>query len=64
MGTSGHIHYRDGGECIEVRSMQPDPTYPGYRILSEPERLTGDMKRYQWHVVDHLYRHLTAGRQY
>lgn len=61
MGTGGHIHYRDGGERIEVRRIIPDPTFPGYRILAaEPERLPGDMNRYQWHVVDHLYRHLTG----
>jgi predicted dehydrogenase len=60
VGTGGLIHYHDGGERLEVRRVQPDPTYPGYKILSKPERLPGDMKRYQWHVVDHLYRHLTG----
>jgi len=59
LGTGGHIHYRDGGERIEVRKVKQDPNFPGYRILAEPERLPGDMRRYQWHVVDHLYRHLT-----
>jgi predicted dehydrogenase len=61
LGTDGHILYRGGGENIEVRRTQPDPTFPGYRILnSEPQRLRSDMKRYQWHVLDHLYRHLTG----
>jgi hypothetical protein len=61
MGTGGHIHYRDGGEPTEVRRVVPDPTFPGYRILqAEPVRLPNDMKRYQWHVLDHLYSHLTG----
>lgn len=61
MGTGGHIHYRDGGERIEVRRMQPDPTFPGYKILNpDPQLIPNDMKRYQWHVLDHLYRHLTG----
>jgi predicted dehydrogenase len=61
MGTIGHIYYRDGGERIEVRSLQPDPTYPGYTILSpEPHRIPNDMNRYQWHVLEHLYRHLSG----
>jgi predicted dehydrogenase len=61
MGTGGHIHYRDAGARIEVRSMQPDPTYPGYTILNpEPQRIPNDMKRYQWYVLDHLYSHLTG----
>jgi predicted dehydrogenase len=59
IGTGGHIHYRDGGARVDVRRTQPDPTYPGYLTLAAPERLAGDMNRYQWHVLDHLYRHLT-----
>lgn len=61
LGTGGQIHYRDGGGCIEIRRVQADPTFPGYKILqSEPSRIPNDMKRYQWHVLDHLYRHLTG----
>ncbi len=61
LGTGGHIHYRDGGERIEVRRVQSDPRFPSYKILNpDPQQIPTDMKRYQWHVVNHLYGHLTG----
>jgi predicted dehydrogenase len=61
MGTGGHIHYCGGGERIEVRRVQPDPTFPGYKILNpEAQQIPNDMKRYQWYVLEHLYKHLTG----
>lgn len=61
IGTQGKIHYAEGGTLIEVRKTQPDPVFPGYTILSqEKQTISSDLNRYQWHVLDHLYRHLTC----
>lgn len=62
VGTAGTLRYGDGGHRIELRRIRSDPALPGYRLLaSEPEVLPTDLKRYQWHAVDTLYRHLVDG---
>lgn len=61
-GTHGLVKYLKGGEVIELWSTRDDPHYPGYRILdAQPESLETDFDRYQWHVVDGLYRYLASG---
>jgi predicted dehydrogenase len=60
IGTSGMVRYDNSGADIEVRFARPHPVYNGYAILdSEGERMTGCLKRFQWHVFDNLYMHLT-----
>lgn len=60
MGTRGHILYGDGGEYIEAREVKADPVFSGYKVLNnEPQQIPSDMKHYQLHVLDHLYKHLT-----
>lgn len=62
VGAGGTVRYADGGHRIELRRARPEPALPGYRILSpEVEVLPTDLKRYQWHAVDALYRHLDQG---
>jgi predicted dehydrogenase len=62
MGTGGQILYDDFGETIRIRKVEADSLFPGYRVLKRgDEQVPTDMGRYQWHVVDHLYRYLTAG---
>jgi predicted dehydrogenase len=62
VGTGGTLRYVDGGHRIELRRSGSEPALPGYRILApEIEVLPTDLKRYQWHVVDALRRHLEEG---
>ncbi len=62
MGTLAHVLYDDLGSTIRVRKAEGDPLFPGYRVLGpKSEEIATDLARYQWHVVDHLYRHVTAG---
>lgn len=62
VGTGGTARYIDGGHRIELRRARSEPALPGYRILApEIEVLPTDLKRYQWHVVDALHRHLCEG---
>ena len=60
VGTKGRAQYRIGGG-IELRASEAHPHIPGYRRLSPSARtLPNENDRYQWHVVQHLYQHLTA----
>lgn len=62
IGTQGKIRYAEGGTIIELRKTEPDPVFPGYTILGQEKRIIpSDLKRYQWHVLDHLHRHLLYG---
>lgn len=62
VGAGGTVRYTDSGHRIEVRRAQPAPGLPGYHILGpEVEVLQTDLKRYQWHAVDALHRHLDSG---
>ena len=62
IGTAGTACYKEGGHRIELRRTHVDPALPGYRLLDkEPENLATDLKRYQWHSVEALYRHLESG---
>ncbi|MBI3096114.1 MAG: Gfo/Idh/MocA family oxidoreductase [Rhodocyclales bacterium] len=62
VGTGGTVRYSDGGHRIELRRARAEPTLPGYRLLAnDAEVLPTDLKRYQWHAVDALHRHLEGG---
>jgi predicted dehydrogenase len=62
VGTAGMVSYMNGGHRIELRRTHVDPVLPGYTLLDEEaEVLPTDLKRYQWHSVDALYRHLEEG---
>ncbi|NPU86153.1 MAG: Gfo/Idh/MocA family oxidoreductase [Syntrophaceae bacterium] len=65
MGTAGQVLYDDFGETIRIRKSSADALFAGYRVLSrECIEIATDMSRYQWHVIDHLYRHLEAGEPF
>ena len=60
IGTQGMIHYAGGGGVIEVRKTQPDTVYRGYTILNQAKQtIPTASNRYQWHVLEALYHHLT-----
>lgn len=62
VGTKGRIAYRGGGESIETWGTEEDRAFPGYTVLNaKAHHLKNDYRRYEWHVVDHLYRRLTEG---
>lgn len=62
VGAGGTVRYIDGGHRIELRRARAEPALPGCRILApEVEVLPTDLKRYQWHAVDALHRHLEKG---
>ena len=61
IGTEGKISYVEGGNEIEIRKKQPHPEYPGYTILSQEKQIIpNDLRRYQWHVLEHLKNHLSG----
>lgn len=61
-GTRGRIAYRKGGASIQYWKTADDPDFPGYTVLdAEAIEIRGDFMRYQWHVADHLHRHLLDG---
>ena len=60
--TKGLISYGESGSLIEARRVDPDDVYSCYTTLGQKrESIPTDLNRYQWHVVDHLYHHLTRG---
>lgn len=62
LGTAGRISYRQGGRLIQTWRAVPDPVFKGYRMLQgRPQTIGNDLDRYQWHVVEHLHRHLMRG---
>lgn len=62
LGTRGKLRYAERGEVVEIRRAVSDSVFRGYTILERKGKLLrSDMPRYQWHVADHLYRHLTRG---
>jgi predicted dehydrogenase len=62
IGTKGRVAYRGGGEKIEAWVTEADTAFPGYTVLRrESMCIENDFMRYQWHVADNLYRHLTEG---
>jgi predicted dehydrogenase len=61
VGEKGVVEYKNGGHDISIKYVEKDPVYPSYLVLSEcGERVDSDMSRYQYHVVDSLYRHLST----
>ena len=61
-GSGGTIRYAESGNRIELYRTRPDPVFEGYTILSpDKEIIATDLKRYQWHVLEGLYSHLTGG---
>lgn len=64
IGSKGRIRYTKSGKQIEIYKTQPDPVFEGYTILGqEQEIVSTDLKRYQWHVLEGLYSHLTCGTE-
>lgn len=60
--SKGTIRYAESGNRIELHRTRPDPVFEEYTTLSpDKEIIATDLKRYQWHVLDGLYRHLTGG---
>jgi len=60
VGTKGTIRYDNSGADIDIRCAGSHPFYEGYTILdSKSERMIGCLKRFQWHVFDNIYKHLT-----
>jgi predicted dehydrogenase len=63
-GSSGRIRYTEFGKLIELCRTSPDPVFEGYTILGQDkEIIPTDLKRYQWHVLEGLYNHLTRNTE-
>jgi predicted dehydrogenase len=53
---NGRLYYAQGGESIQWQPLVSDPEFPGYTVLdAAPRALPGDMRRYQWHVLEQLH---------
>ncbi len=55
VATGGKVAYANGGHQIQIEKVGDTGS------LGNPRSLPTEMSRYQWHVVDHLHRHLTTG---
>jgi predicted dehydrogenase len=59
VGTKGIVRSSAGGNCIEIRDVVPSGRQGEPPRLPSTGRLVpGDMQRYQWHVLESVYRHL------
>ena len=62
VGTNGTIRYDNSGADVSLRYAGPHSVYAGYTVLgSEREQMSDCLKRFQWHVFDNLYMHLSVG---
>lgn len=62
MGTKGSIQYSRGGEEIVLRKTCSHDLFPTYTVLEkEGMNIPTDLRRYQLHVLDALYKTLTTG---
>jgi predicted dehydrogenase len=62
IGTRAMIRYTHGGQVIEVVPAEPDRLDPNRTAFARHGRpVASDIQRYQWHVLDALYRHLVDG---
>jgi len=58
----GRVQVEDFGRQVKISKGEHDPDFRGYfRLNHSPDLLSNRMHKYQWNVVDHLYRHLTEG---
>lgn len=57
LSASGRLRYEQGGEVIKWESLQSDPCFEGYTVLSDViEQIPSGMKHYQRYVVEQLAR--------
>ena len=62
IGTQGEVQYAESGNAISIRKAKSHPDYPGYRILNPDYNVVdNDLKRYQWHVLEHLKNYFING---
>lgn len=62
IGSRGMVSYREKGAVIEMRGVERSRVFPEYVVLSrDVHTIPTDMTRYQWHVLEALYRHLVDG---
>lgn len=55
----GRLRYDNSGHKISFASAQDNPLFPGKLSLGESESaIRNDLERYQWHVVNALFKHL------
>lgn len=62
IGTDGVIRYAEGGAKIEILKAKPDPRHHVTTVLWQKRTIPTEWGRYQWHVMDGLYRHLIEKR--
>jgi predicted dehydrogenase len=61
VGTRGQILCDNSRDYIEVRRVDFDSEFSGYKVLSDNvQRVPSGLKRYQEHVLDHLHKHLAG----
>jgi predicted dehydrogenase len=60
IGTKGVVEYRDAYDEIFLKGLQKHPFVPSYTVLDRSgDRIPSDLRRYQMHSLDALYRALT-----
>jgi predicted dehydrogenase len=60
--SEGSIRYVGGGQRIEIRRKQENPLFEGYACLNfEGEEIKTNLGRYQYYVLDELYRSYITG---
>jgi predicted dehydrogenase len=62
LAPNGRLRYEQGGEVIHWQTVQSDPNFTDYTVLSaQSQSIASRMDRYQWHVAEQLAAAL-AGR--
>ena len=58
LGTKGMIRYYNSGHAIEIRRARSESQGGPSTLAPSIEVIPSDLKRYQWHVLENLKRHL------
>jgi predicted dehydrogenase len=53
-GTKGRVRITDKGRSVRLYSVWDDAVFPGYRTLSPPSEIAGDLNRAVLHAVEEL----------
>jgi predicted dehydrogenase len=62
LAPNGRLRYEQGGEVIYWQTVQSDPNFTDYTVLSaQSQSIASGMDRYQWHVAEQLAGALVGG---
>lgn len=64
IGQQGRVKLINGGREIRIEIAEDDVLFPGYKVLKEKDlSFKTDVTKYQYHVMDHLYKSIDCKDQ-